>query len=118
MICCYGGASEAVSAIIGSVWKNFWELSGVLVRKQGLSMKQLGKIYQCFVRPVLMYCCEMWELTVEMTEKRKKGQPRKLWEECIKKDLKRYGLRREDAFDQKKWQEQIRATIANPGQPG
>ena len=60
----YGGASEAVSARIGSVWKKFRELSGVLVRKPGLSLKQQEKIYQCCVRPVLLYCCEMCELTV------------------------------------------------------
>ena len=36
----YGGASEAVSARIGSVWKKARELSGVLVWKQGLSLKQ------------------------------------------------------------------------------
>ena len=64
MISCYGGASEAVSARIGSAWKKFRELSGVLVGKQGLSFKQQSKIYQCCVRPVLLYCCEMWKLTV------------------------------------------------------
>ena len=31
-------------------------------------------------------------MEVEISGKRKKGQPRKLWEECVKKDLKRYGL--------------------------
>ena len=40
MISCFGGASEAVSARIGSAWKNFRELSGVLVGKQGLSLMQ------------------------------------------------------------------------------
>ena len=29
--------------------------------------------------------CEVMEL--EITRKRKKGRPRKLWEECVKKDL-------------------------------
>ena len=29
--------------------------------------------------------------------KRKKGRPRKSWEECVKKDLEQYGLKREDA---------------------
>ena len=29
IIGCYGRASEAVSAKIGSMWKKFWELSGV-----------------------------------------------------------------------------------------
>ena len=40
MISCYGGASEAVSARIGSVWEKVRELSGVLFGKQGLSLKQ------------------------------------------------------------------------------
>ena len=31
----------------------------------------------------------------EIPGKRKKGRPRKSWEECVKKDLERYGLRRE-----------------------
>ena len=52
MIICFGGASEAVSARIGSAWKKFRELSGVLVGKQGLSLMQRGKICRCCVRPV------------------------------------------------------------------
>ena len=62
MISCYRGKSEAVSARIGSAWKRFKELSGVLVGKQGLSLKQQGKIYHYRVRPVLLYCCETWKL--------------------------------------------------------
>ena len=61
---CYGRASEAVSTSSGSAWKKFRELSGVLGGKQGLSLKQRGKIYQCCVRPISLYCCETWELTV------------------------------------------------------
>ena len=189
MISCFGGASEAVSSRIGSAWKKFRELSGVLVGKRGLPLMQRGKIYQCCVRPVLLYCCETWELTVadkmrlrgvehhmirmmcgvrlvdrvstdvlrdkvgvvvtikdsiiqislrwyghvirqdissqirevmehEIPGKRKTGRPRKLWEECVKKDLEGYGLRREDAYDRVKWQEHIKAKIANLGQPG
>ena len=49
---------------IGSAWKKFRELSGVLVGKQGLSLKQRRKIYQCCVRPALLYCSETWEITV------------------------------------------------------
>ena len=45
MISCYGRASETVSARIGSAWKKFRELSGVLVWKQGLSLKQHWNIY-------------------------------------------------------------------------
>ena len=52
------------SARICSVWKKFRELSGAFVGKQGLSLKQQGKIYQCCDRPVLLSCCERWELTV------------------------------------------------------
>ena len=58
VISCYGGASEPVSARIGSVWKIFNELIGVLFAKKGLSLKQWGKIYQCCARPVLLYCFE------------------------------------------------------------
>ena len=54
----------------------------------------------------------------EITGKRKKGRPRKSWENCMKKDMEQYSLRREDGSDQKKLREQIRAKIANPGQPG
>ena len=36
----------------------------MLVGKQGLSLMQRGKIYQCCFRPVLLYCCETWEFTV------------------------------------------------------
>lgn len=57
-------------------------------------------------------------MQVKLTGKRNKGQPRKLWKESIKKDLKQYGLRKEDAYYRNKWQERIRAKIANPSQPG
>ena len=65
VISCYGQASEAVSARIGSVLRKFRELSGVLVGKQGLSLKQ-WEIYQCWVRPVSLYCCERWYLLLRM----------------------------------------------------
>ena len=77
MISCYGGASEAVIARIDSAWKKFRELNGVLVGKQGLSLKQRAKIYQCCVRPVLLYCCETWELTVA-DEARLRGVERRM----------------------------------------
>ena len=48
----------------GSAWKKLRELKGVLFRKQCLSLKQQGKLYQCCVRPVLLYCCETWERSV------------------------------------------------------
>ena len=57
-------------------------------------------------------------IELEITGKRKKGRPRRSWEECVNKDLERYGLRREDVYDREKWREQIKAKIANPGHPG
>ena len=57
-------------------------------------------------------------MELEITGKRKKGRPRKLWEECVKKDLEQCGLKREDSFDREKSREQIKAKIVNPGQPG
>ena len=56
-------------------------------------------------------------MVVEITGKRKKGRLRKSWEECVEKDLERYGLRREDEYDGKKWRERIKAKNFNPGQP-
>ena len=52
-----------MSARIGGAWKKFSELSGVLFGKQGLSLKQRGKIYQYFAR-IFLCCCETLELTV------------------------------------------------------
>ena len=53
-----------------------------------------------------------------MTGKRNKSRPRKSLEEYTQKDLEQYGLRREDVYNPKKWQEQIKAKIANPSHPG
>ena len=36
----------------------------MLFGKQSLSLKQWERIYQCCVRPVLLFCCETWEFTV------------------------------------------------------
>ena len=46
LISCYGGKSKAMSTRIGSAWKQFRELSAVVVGKQGLSLKKWGIIYQ------------------------------------------------------------------------
>ena len=58
MISCYGGASEAVSAKIGSAWKKFRELSSMLVGKQGLSLKQRGRFISVVLDQFFLYCCE------------------------------------------------------------
>ena len=54
MISCHGGASGVVSARIGRAWNKFRELSGVLFRKWFI-FQATEKIYQCCVRPVLLY---------------------------------------------------------------
>ena len=64
LISSYDAASEAVSARIGNAQKKFRKLIGVLVGKRGLSLKQLGKIYQHCATPVLWYCCERLEPSV------------------------------------------------------
>ena len=74
-----------MSARIGSPWMKFRELSGVLVRKRGDINSQIRDVME-----------------VKTTGKRKKGQSRKSWKECVRKDLERYGLRREDAYNRKK----------------
>ena len=55
--------------------------------------------------------CEVME--VGKIGRRKKGRPRKMWKECLKKDSERYGFRREDEYDRKKWREQIRDKITD-----
>ena len=58
----YVRASEAKSVRMGSAWKKFREFSGVLVGKQGLSLKQRGKIHQCCVRQILTQDCVGWSV--------------------------------------------------------
>ena len=53
-------------------------------------------------------------MELEITGRRKKGPPRKLWKECIKKDLEQNGLKREDVYDREKWQEQINKKNCQP----
>ena len=55
-------------------------------------------------------------MEVETAGKRKDGA-RKSWGQCVK-DLERYGLRREDAYNRNKCREQIGAKIAKPDHPG
>ena len=52
-----------MSAKIGSAWKKFRELSGVLLGQQGLSLKQQEKNYQYCAR-IFLCCCETLGLTV------------------------------------------------------
>ena len=49
-------------------------------------------------RDINSQICEVMEL--EITEKRKKGRSKKLWEECVKKG---FGTNRADAYDREKW---------------
>ena len=81
--------------------------TGVLHDRVGVILK-IGDIIQS---------CLPKYMEVEINGKRKKGQPRKVWEECIK-EFEQYGLRKEDVYNQNKWQEQIRSKLANSSQPG
>ena len=92
-----------MSARIGSAWKKFRELSGVLVGKQGLSLKQgLSSGVVVKIEDMKIQSCLRWNghvmhgdinsqiceiMGVEITGKSKKRRPRKSWEECVKKDL-------------------------------
>ena len=57
-------------------------------------------------------------MELEITGKRMKGQSRKPMEDCVKgqsrKPVLSYGLIRDGAYDQEKWQLQIKAKLANP----
>ena len=75
MTSCYGGASVAISARIGGAWNK------LVIEKQDLSLKQWGNIYQCCVRPVLLYCCETWKLTAA-DEMRLRGVERRMIRMC------------------------------------
>ena len=46
------------------------------------------------------------------------GSTKEIVRNVLKKGLEQYSLRREDAYDRKKWQEQIRAKITNSGRLG
>ena len=88
---------------------------GVVVKIEGMIIQNRLRRYGHVIRgDINSKIGEVME--VEITGKRKKGGPRKSWEECVK-DLERYDLRREDAYGRKKWREQIRAKIGSPGQP-
>ena len=66
-----------------------WDRLGVVVMIENINQSCLRR-YGHFIRQDIQF---------EVTGKRQKGRPRKSWEECIKKDLERYGLRRDDAYD-------------------
>lgn len=51
----YSGTVEIVSATFGIVWQKFWELSGGLVGKHVLSIKQHGKICEYCIWSALLH---------------------------------------------------------------
>ena len=90
---------------------------GVVVKIEDMIIQSRMRCYGHVMRgDINSQMLEVME--VEITGKSKKDLPRKLWEECLMKDLEQYGSRRGDEYDRKKWREQIRAKTANPGQPG
>ena len=53
MISYYSGASEEVSARIGSAWKKFRELSGVLIKKQEFEGRFISLVLDQFCYTVV-----------------------------------------------------------------
>jgi len=47
-----------------------------------------------------------------------RGRPRKMWMEVVRGDMKRLGLRQEDAGNRDEWRRRIKGRPANPGDPG
>ena len=89
------------------------DMVGVVVKIEDMIIESCLRRYGHVMRgDINSQISEVME--VETNGKRKKGRPRKSWEECVKKDLKRYGLRREDTYDRKKSRERIRAKMLTP----
>ena len=61
------------------------------------------------------HCMEM-----DIPGKKPKGRPKKTWWECVQKDMKEVGLKRDDAMDRIKWRRGIseRAGYLGAGLPG
>ena len=55
-------------------------------------------------------------MELEITGRRKKGPPRKLWKECIKKDLEQNGLKERMCMIEKNGKSKSTKKIANPRQ--
>ena len=54
-----------MTARVQAAWKSFRELAGVLVGRNGCSLKARGVIYKTCVRSVLVYGSETWEMKVD-----------------------------------------------------
>ena len=91
---------------------------GVVVKIKDMIIQSRLRFYGHVIYRDINYSQIREVVQFEITEKRKTGRPRKSWEESVKKDLERYGLKREDTYDRVKLREQIKTKIANPGQPG
>ena len=85
---------------------------GVLVKIEDMIIQSCLWWYNVIGQDINLQMCEGKEL--EIIEKRSKSQIKKLWEECVKKNLQWYGLKREDGYNREKLQEWIKAKIANP----
>ena len=53
-------------------------------------------------------------MELEINGERKKGRPSKSWEECVKKDLERHGLRREDAYNPGNGKSKLKQKLPTP----
>ena len=116
--------------LFGKSWCAEWNWSiGCWVMFFGIWWVLLWRLKICYFKAVCgVWSLERWDinsqicelLELQKTGKRKMGSLRKLWEKCIKKDLERYGLRKERmrTIGKMTMKMPVKTKIANPGQPG
>ena len=78
-----GGAQEAVTSRIRSVWKKFKEVSNVICGRS-ISLKVRGTLYKSYVRNALTYGAECWALKMEDETRLKTPEMRMLRMMCGK----------------------------------
>ena len=82
-----------VKLVDGVVTNVLRDMAGVVVKTEDMIIKSRLRWYGHVMRGDISFQIrEVME--VKITGKRKNGRLRKSWEECVKKDLERYGWKR------------------------
>ena len=82
-----------VKLVDGVVTNVLRDMAGVAVMTEDMIIQSSLRWYGHVMRgDISSQIREVME--VKITGKRKNGRPRKSWEECVKKDLERYGWKR------------------------
>jgi hypothetical protein len=84
------------------------EAIGVVIRRNRL--RWFGHVERKENTDWVKRCMEM-----EVVGQRPRGRPRKTWMEVVRNDMKKMGLRREDAQDRNRWKRGIRGKTGQPG---